>query len=149
MKVILTQDIAELGKAGQLVNVSEGHGRNFLIPRKMAVMADSGAMKNLETRKQAVKAKSDKMLIDANSLAERISKLKVIIKGKSGAGTRLYGSITSQEIADALKAQHKIVVDKRKISISEPIKTTGMFEVPVKLHQEVSTIIHVEVIGQE
>ncbi|MCX6345646.1 MAG: 50S ribosomal protein L9 [Armatimonadetes bacterium] len=149
MKVILTQDIKELGKAGQLVNVSEGYGRNFLIPRKLAVMADSGAMKNLETKKHTVKAKSDKMLTDANALAEKINKLKVIIKGKSGAGTRLYGSITSQEIADALKAQHKITVDKRKISISEPIKTTGMFEVSVKLHQDVSTVIHVEVVGQE
>ncbi|MCE5198092.1 MAG: 50S ribosomal protein L9 [Armatimonadota bacterium] len=149
MKVILTQDVKDLGKAGQLVNTSEGYARNFLMPRKLAVPADEGAMKNLEKKQKTLEAKNEKMLDEAKSVAEKLREAKVVIKAKSGAGTRLYGSVTNQEIADALKSQHKIVIDKRKIHMSEPIKTAGTFEVPVKLHHDVAANIHVEVIGQE
>lgn len=150
MKVILTRDVKELGKAGELVNASEGYVRNFLLPRKMAIIADAGAMKNFEQKQKTIAAKSEKMLAEAKATAEKINNLKVTIKGKSSSGsTKLYGSVTNQEIADALKAQHKINIDKRKIHIDEPIKTIGSFEVPVKLHHEVSTNIHVEVVGEE
>lgn len=149
MKVILTQDVKELGKAGQLVNVSEGHARNFLIPRKLAVIADTGAMKNLESKQKSIELKAERTLALAKSAAEKIGNVKVVIKAKAGQGTRLYGQITSQEIADALKAQHGVEVDKRKISIKEPIKTMGTFEVPIKLHHDVASNIHVEVVAAE
>ena len=149
MKVILTRDVKELGKAGELVNASEGYVRNFLLPRKLAVVADAGAMKVYEQKKKTLEQKGEKMLAEAKATAEKINDLKVQIKGKAGSGTKLYGSVTNQEIADALKAQHGIAIDKRKIHIDEPIKTIGSFEVPVKLHHDVSTKIHVEVVGEE
>ncbi|MCL5102563.1 MAG: 50S ribosomal protein L9 [Armatimonadetes bacterium] len=149
MKVILTQDVKEVGKAGELVNVAEGHARNFLLPRKLAVIAGEGAMKDLDSKKKMIQAKADNLLAEARATAERLNNLKVIIKAKAGSGTRLYGSVTNQEIADALKSQHHIIIDKRKIHMTEPIKNVGTFEVPVKLHHDVSANIHVEVVGQE
>ena len=149
MKVVLTQDVKDLGKAGQLVNVSEGHARNFLLPRKLARPADVGQMKNLATQKKSVAVKADRDLTDARAVAERLNNTKIVIKAKTGSGTRLYGSVTNQEIADALKAQQHIIVDKRKIVPHEPIKSLGTFEVPIKLHHDVSALIHVEVVGLE
>ena len=138
-----------MGKAGDLVNVAEGHARNFLLPRKLAVIAGEGAMKDLDSKKKMIQSKQEKLLADAKATAEKINNLKVIIKGKAGSGTRLYGSVTNQEIADALKSQHRITIDKRKIHMTEPIKNVGTFEFPAKLHHDVSTNIHVEVVGQE
>ncbi|MCE5323366.1 50S ribosomal protein L9 [bacterium] len=149
MKVILTRDVKDLGKAGELVNASEGYVRNFLIPRKMAVIADAGAMKAFEQKKKTLEHKGEKLLADAKDTAGKLDNIKVTIKGKAGSGTKLYGSVTNQEIADALKAQHGIVIDKRKIHTDEPIKTIGSFEVPVKLHHDVSTKIHVEVVEEQ
>ncbi|MHB9038559.1 MAG: 50S ribosomal protein L9 [Armatimonadota bacterium] len=149
MKIILTQDVKDMGKAGELVNASEGYVRNFLIPRKMAVIADAGAMKVYEQKKKTLEMKGEKLLAEAKEMAGKIDSLKVIVKGKAGSGSKLYGSITNTEIADALQTQHHIKIDKRKIHIADPIKTIGSFEVPVKLHHDVSTNIHVEVIGQE
>ncbi|MEN6356617.1 MAG: 50S ribosomal protein L9 [Armatimonadota bacterium] len=149
MKVILTRDVKDLGKAGELVNTSEGYFRNFLLPRKMAVLADAGAMKAYEQKKKTLEMKGEKLLAEAKATAEKVNNLKVVIKGKAGSGTKLYGSVTNQEISDALKAQHGIIIDKRKIHTTDPIKTIGTYEVPVKLHHDVSTNIHVEVVGEE
>ncbi|MCE5315462.1 MAG: 50S ribosomal protein L9 [Armatimonadota bacterium] len=149
MKVILTRDVKDLGKAGELVNASEGYVRNFLIPRKLAIIADEGAMKAYDQKKKTLELKGEKLLAEAKATAEKINNLKVIIKGKAGSGTKLYGSVTNAEIAEALKTQHGLKLDKRTIHITDPIKTIGSFEVPVKLHHDVSTNIHVEVTGQE
>ena len=149
MKVILTADVKDLGKAGQLVNVAEGHGRNFLIPRKLAIMADEGAMKAFKQKQATLDKKGEKLLAEAKQTAERLASVKVKIQGKAGAGSKLYGSITSQEIADALAKQHDIKVDKRKINITDPIKSVGSYDVPIRLHQDVVAIIHVDVAGSE
>lgn len=149
MKLILTRDITDLGKAGQVVNVSDGYGRNFLLPRKLAIVADSGALASLDNKRKILEVKGDKMLVEAQEIAQKIDQLKVVITGKAGSGTKLYGSVTSQEVADALLQQHSISVDKRKIQITEPIKSMGSFEVPVKLHHDVTATIHVEVVGSE
>lgn len=149
MKVILTRDVKELGKAGSVVNVAEGYARNFLLPRKLATIADEGAMKNLETKKKVLEIKGEKVLAEAEQIAGQINNLKITISGKAGAGSKLYGSVTSQDIADALTKQHNIKVDKRKIHIDEPIKSVGSYQVPIKLHHDVSAIIHVEVVGKE
>lgn len=147
MKVLLTRDVKDLGKTGEIVNVAEGYARNFLMPRKMAVLADAGAMKAVENKKKMLEIKGEQLLAEAKTIAEKLDQAKVTVQGKAGSGTRLYGSVTNQEIADALAAQHKIKVDKRKIHITDPIKTTGMFEVPIKLHHEVTANIHVEVVA--
>lgn len=149
MKVILTRDVKDLGKAGKLVNVAEGHARNFLIPRKLAIIADEGAMKTLEKKQQTIQKKNEKLLEEAKQIAEKLASVKVLIKAKAGSGAKLYGSVTTQEIADALSKQHKITVDKRKINLSEPIKSAGIFDVPIKLHHDINTNIKVEVVVSE
>lgn len=149
MKVILTQDVKNLGKAGQLVNVAEGYARNFLMPRKLAIVANEGAVGELEKKRKSAEAREAKAVADAKALAEKIASLKVTIDAKTGSGSKLYGSVTSHEIATALKKQHQVDVDKRKINIGEPIKSTGTYEIPVKLHSDVSATIHIEVVGKE
>jgi large subunit ribosomal protein L9 len=149
MKLILTRDVNDLGKAGELVNVAEGYGRNYLLPRKLAIIADAGALKALEAKQKTLEIKGEHLAAEAQEVAEKLNELRVTITGKSGSGTRLYGSITSQEIADALRAQHHVTVDKRKIHMDEPIKNIGTFEVPIKLHHDVSATIHVEVVAAE
>ncbi len=149
MKLILTRDVKDLGKAGEVSNVAEGYARNFLLPRKLAIVADAGAMKALDQKKKVIEVKGEKLQTGAQAMAERIANLRITITGKAGSGTRLYGSVTSQEIADALASQHSVKVDKRMIHITEPIKNTGEFEVPIKLYHDVSAVIHVEVVASE
>lgn len=149
MKVILNRDVKDVGKAGEVVNVAEGYARNFLLPRKLAVEAKAGALEVIAKKKKVLEIKGEHALAEAKELAEKIDSLRVVIHGKTGAGTKLYGAITSQEIADALLKEHSISVDKRKLHINDPIKSVGTFEVPVKLHHDVSAVIHVEVVGKE
>lgn len=149
MKVILSKDIKELGKSGQVVNVAEGYARNFLFPRKLAVEAGAGALHVLEQKKKIVDLKVAHQLSEAKEIADRLNGTKVTVSGKTGAGTKLYGSITSQDIADALLKQAKVKLDKRMIHLSEPIKTLGTFPVSIKLHHDVSATISVEVVAQE
>ena len=148
MKVVLKKDVKELGKSGSVVNVAEGYARNFLFPRKLAVIADTGAMNTIEQKKKVLEIKGEHILADAKAIAEKLNNLKIVIKAKVGTGSKLYGSVTTQDIADALLREHSISLDKRKLHINEPIKSLGSFEVPVKLHHEVTATIHVEVVGQ-
>jgi len=148
MKVILSKDVKDLGKAGAIVNVAEGYARNFLFPRKLATEAGSGAMKQLEAKRKTLELKLEHQLAEAKEIAERLQGVLVKIAGKTGTGTKLYGSITTQDIADALLKQQHIKVDKRSIHIDEPIKTLGTHEASIKLHHEVSVKIGVEVTPQ-
>jgi large subunit ribosomal protein L9 len=148
MKLILTRDVKDLGKSGQVINVADGFARNFLLPRKLAIQADAGALAAIERKRKVLEVKGEKLAVEAQEVAEKINNLQVQVTGKAGSGTKLYGSITNQEIADALMAQHSISVDKRTIHITDPIKSIGTFEVPVKLHHEVTATIHVEVVAQ-
>lgn len=148
MKVILSKDVKDLGKSGQIVNVAEGYFRNFLFPRKLAVEAGAGALKQIETKKKMVEIKLEHEISAAKEIAERLRGMTVTVKGKTGAGTKLYGSITNQDIADALLNQHHVKLDKRSIHIAEPIKTIGSHEASIKLHHEVSATITVEVVAE-
>jgi large subunit ribosomal protein L9 len=148
MKVVLTQDMKDLGKSGAVVNVAEGYARNYLFPRKLAVAADAGALKNFEQRKKMLEVKGEKLADEAKEIAARLSEVRVEITGKAGKGTKLYGSVTNQDIADALTKQHHIKVDKRWIHIVEPIKSTGSFEVPAKLHHDITATIHLTVTAE-
>ena len=143
MKVILQQDVKGQGKKGQMVEVSEGYARNFLLPRKMAVEATA---ENVNTMKMQDKAKAARLAEEkaaAQALAERLEGVQVKIKARAGQGGKLFGSITSKEISEELKAQFGLDVGKSKIVLSDPIKSFGAFDVKCKLGSEVSGVIHV------
>jgi len=148
MKVILTQNIKGVGRADDIVNVSDGYARNYLFPRKMAVAATDGNVKQIEKRKQAEEAKGEKAVEESKDLAGQISEAQITVKGRVGTGTKLYGSITHADIADALEEQAGIKIDKRKIELEEPIKSLGSYEVPIRLHREAVANLKVEVVGE-
>ena len=144
MNVILKQDVEKLGKTGDVVKVAPGYGRNYLIPRRLAVEATPGNMKIVEMEKVTQARRDHREKESAAILARDIVKLTVTIKRKAGEGGSLYGSVTAIDIADFL-VTHKIDVDKRKIQLEEPIKTVGEYQVPIRLHREVTVPIKVVV----
>jgi len=145
MKVILQQDVKGQGKKGQMVEVSDGYGRNFLLPRKLAVEATA---ENINTMKMQDKAKAAKLAEEkaaAQALAEKLKGVQVKIKARAGQGGKLFGSITSKEISEELNRQFGLDVGKSKIVLADPIKSFGSFELKCKLGYEVSGVIHVVV----
>ncbi|MFN7251992.1 MAG: 50S ribosomal protein L9 [Anaerobacillus sp.] len=145
MKVIFLQDVKGKGKKGEVKNVSEGYARNFLLPNKLAAEANAGNLKTLEVKKQGEEKRAEELLNEAKAYKEDLEKLTVEIKAKSGEGGRLFGAVTSKQIADTLGAMKK-KVDKRKIELDEPIRALGFTNVPIKLHPEVTATIKVHVI---
>lgn len=145
MIVILQKDLKGTGKAGDIVKVSDGYARNMLLPRGIAKEATEGNVKSLEKQKQIAAEKKAEQKAAAQKLAQEVEKCSVTIKSKGGEGGRLFGSITSKDIADALMEQHKIKVDKKKIELDGPIKQTGDFTVPIKLYPEVSASLKVTI----
>lgn len=145
MIVILLKDVKGTGKAGDIVKVSDGYARNMLIPRGMAQEATQGNVRSLEKQKELAAEKTAAEKAAAQELAEKLKTVHVEIKTKGGEGGRLFGSVTSKDIAEALDDQHKINIDKKKFVLDNPIKTTGNFEVPVKLFSEVQGIVRVTV----
>jgi large subunit ribosomal protein L9 len=137
MKIILLQDVNKIGNQGDVCNVADGYARNYLIPKGFAVVADNKNLKTLgvQKEKQAKREKIQKN--NAQKLAERLSGQPIVIKTKAGESGRLFGSVTSMELAAAVKAQLGLEIDKRKIELPEPIKALGNHEVKVKLHPEV------------
>ena len=149
MKVIFTQDVRGQGKKGEMKEVSDGYGRNYLLPRKLAVEATAD---NLNTLKQKEKAKAAQMAAEkakAEENAKLLESVIVKIAAKAGAGGKLFGAVTSREISEALKAQHGIEVDSKKIAQAEPIKGYGSFEVKCRFGYEVSGTIHVLVVEEK
>lgn len=145
MKVILLKDVKGLGKEGDLVNSKDGYARNFLFPKDLAIEATPGNLKKWEDRNRQLEEKKQEEIKEANLLKEKIENLTVDIKAKGGSAGKLFGSITSQDIATALNAQHKIDIDKRKIELKDNIKTTGLKEVDVKLYPEISAKLKINV----
>jgi large subunit ribosomal protein L9 len=148
MKVILQEDIKALGKKGQVVEVKEGYARNYLLPKKLAVEANQANMKELDRQKQIKSQKAEQELKEAEKLAEKISKVTVTLEVKSGENGKLFGAVTSKDIADNLAKAHKIKIDKRKIDLSENIKSIGNYEIKVKLHPQVTAELKVVVISE-
>jgi len=144
MKVILKQDIDKLGKSGDVVKVAPGYGRNYLIPRHIAVEATPGNLKITELERIAAARRDQRDKSAASLVAKELVKLVVTIQRKSGEGGTLYGSVTALDIADFL-ITHKIDIDKRKIQLEDPIKAIGEYQVPVRLHREVSVPLKVVV----
>ena len=148
MKIVLTKDVPGQGKQGAVINVAEGYARNYLLPRGLAVEASKGKMNELAVRQQAQEAKESRIEQEAKVMAARLDNIKVVVKAKKGEGGRLFGSVNNKDIADALAGQHKIMLDKKKLVVKEPIKQLGVFTVTAKLHPAVQAEIEVEVVGE-
>ncbi len=148
MKVILLKDVKSLGNKDDIVNVSDGYGRNYLLPRNYAVEATPGKMDEIEKKNIAGANKKARELNEAKELAKKINKLEVEMRTKAGSSGKLFGSITNKDISDMIKAQHKLDIDKKKIIINEAIKTLGVHEIEIKVYPEVTAKIKVKVVEE-
>ena len=148
MRVILREEVEKLGDAGEVVSVRDGYGRNYLLPRGLAVLATEKDVARFEHDKRVIAARSAKLSKELAAQAEKLNQVSVSIPAQVGEGDKLYGSVTSRDIAEALKAQG-VAVDVKKLQLAEPIKTLGMTEVPLKLGQNVSASIKVWVVKKE
>ncbi len=137
MKVILTQDVKAQGKKGQLIEVSDGYARNFLFPKKLAIEANAQAMNELKNRESSEKHKIEVETAQAKELAQKLAKIKLLIKTSSADDGRLYGAITSKDLSEQLKKNNGLTIDKRKINLDKPIKTCGEYVIDVKLYPEI------------
>ena len=146
MKIILRQDIEHLGKMGEILTVKDGYARNYLIPRSYAHYATPGAIRGFESEKKRITAQMDKMKGSAELLASKLAETQVSVGMKVGEEGRLFGTVTAQMIADELSVLG-YTVDRRSITIEEPIKSLGLFDVKVKLHPEVTATVKVWVIS--
>lgn len=147
MKVILQTDVKSLGKKGEAVEVSEGYARNYLIPRGLAVLATDANLRSLKQEQDAKQNRKDREKRDAEQLAAKIVKMKVSVTAKAGESGKIFGSITSADIAAALEKQG-VKVDKRRIELKEPIKVLGEYAVEVRVFQEMSATLKVKVTGE-
>ena len=143
MKVILLQDVKDLGKKDSVVNVSDGYARNFLFPRKVAIEASEGGLKTIADKNNSVVNKKNNEVQAAKELAEKISKIEVSIKAKTGDKGKLFGSITNKDIAEIIKSKHKIEIDKKKIVLNDSIKTVGTYEAEIKVYPEISAKVKI------
>jgi large subunit ribosomal protein L9 len=147
MKLILTQEVSGLGAPGDVVEVAGGYGRNYLVPRGLAMRWSRGAEKQIESIKRARSAREIRSVEDAKAAAERLAGLRVRLQTRAGSGGRLFGSISTADIAVAVKNAGGPDLDRRKIEVGNPIKTIGAHQVAVRLHPEVSATVEVEVVG--
>ncbi len=149
MKVILLENVKSLGKKDDIVEVKEGYARNFLIAKKLALPADNKNLSDVKDRKaHEAKVAADK-LSDAKELADKIEKANITCRIKAGKDGRVFGSVSSKEIAGELKKQHDIDIDKKKLVLSDPLKNLGTYKVNVKLHPEVTAVLTVDVLPEE
>ena len=145
MKVILLQDVKGKGKKGQMLEISDGYARNFLLPRKLAVEATADAMNTKKMNDKAAAEKAAKERAEALEISRQLRELTLVVTAKGGGAGRLFGSVTNQEIADSLKAKTGIALDKRKIVISDPIKSVGTYTVQCKLGYEITAPLIVKI----
>ena len=145
MKVILQQDVKGQGKKGQMVEVSEGYGRNFLLPRKLAIPATADAINTMNLKEKAKKAEEARMKAEAQEIAEKLKECTVNLTAKAGNGGRLFGAVTTKEISDGLMKQYNINIPKQKLVLDEPIKAFGSYQIKAKLGFEVSGTVYVSV----
>ena len=147
MRVVLRQDVDNLGDRGQVVNVATGFARNFLLPKGLALEATPGNLRSVELQKKVWAVREARETDEARALAAHIAGVSVSVSKKVGENNTLYGSVTSQEIADLLKTKG-VEVDRRKIVLHEPIKTLGTFEVAIKIHRQVVAPVTVHVVAE-
>lgn len=145
MKVILTQDVRGQGKRGQMIEVSDGYARNFLLPRKLAQEATTDNINTMRMNDKATQERQAKERAEALELRNRMKDMTVIVTAKGGGAGRLFGSVTNAEVSDALARQSGIQLDKRKIVLDEPIKSVGVYQVKCKLGYEINAELKIEV----
>ncbi|MBW3625969.1 MAG: 50S ribosomal protein L9 [Armatimonadetes bacterium] len=145
MKLILTQPVTKLGKPGDVVTVADGYGRNYLIPRQLAIPASAGNLKQAEKLAAEHDRYEQRVRDDAESVAARLRETPVTVSARAGESERLYGSITSSDIADAIQEQLGVEVDRRKVELAEPIRELGEHTVPIRLHSDVTAEVQVRV----
>jgi len=148
MKVILLEDVKGVGKKGQVLNASDGHATNFLIPKKLAVEATKANMNNLENQQRKAEMKHENEVAAAQALADKIKEVKLTLKVKVGKDGKMFGSVSNKELGEALQTQKSIAVDKKKIVLSTPVKSIGEYAATVKLHAKVTAPLQFEVIGE-
>ena len=146
MKVILQQDVKGQGKKGQLVDVSDGYARNFLLPKKLAVIATAENLNTMKQQEKARKAQQAAEKAEAEALSKKLESLTVKVAAKAGEGGRLFGAVTAKEISECLAQQHGLNIAKTKLVLDEPIKACGGYKIKAKLGYEVSGTITVEVV---
>lgn len=145
MEVILLEDVKALGKKGDVVKVNDGYARNFILPKKLGLEANAKNMNDLKLQKAAEVKRQQEILEEAQNLAKEIEAKSIQLKIKTGEGGRTFGSISTKEIAVALKEQLELEIDKKKLQLSDPIKNMGTFTVPIKLHPKVTAELKVRV----
>jgi large subunit ribosomal protein L9 len=149
MKVLLLKEVKGLGEPGQIKDVAEGYARNFLLPKQLATIATSAALKELEIMQAAESKRQAKIDDEMKKVGQKLGGTMLKLRAKAGEGGKLYGSITNADVAEALEKQAGQTVDKRKIDIEEPIRHVGEFKIPVKLSKNVSATITLVVEGEE
>ena len=149
MKVILQQDVKGQGKKGQMVEVSEGYARNFLLPRKLAIAATTDAINTMNLKEKARKAEEARQKAEAEATAEKLKECQVKLTAKAGNGGRLFGAVTTKEISEGLKAQYGIDIPKQKLVLDEPIKAFGSYQIKAKLGFEVVGTVYVSVFEEK
>ncbi len=148
MKVILLQDIKGKGKKGQCIEASDGYARNYLLPRKLAVEANADNLNTMRMNDKAAQEKAAKERAEAMEISKKLKSVTVTVAAKGGGAGRLFGAVTSAEIAEALKVQHGVVLDKRRIVIDEPIKNTGTYTLKCKLGYEITGELTAKIVEQ-
>ena len=149
MKVILQQDVKGQGKKGQMVEVSEGYARNFLLPRKLAIAATTDAINTMNLKEKARRAEEARQKAEAEATVEKLKECQVKLTAKAGNGGRLFGAVTTKEISEGLKAQFNIDIPKQKLVLEEPIKAFGSYQVKAKLGFEVVGTVYVSVFEEK
>ena len=149
MKVILQQDVKGQGKKGQMIEVAEGYARNFLLPRKLAVLATADAINTMRLQEKAKRAEEARLRAEAVETAEKLKNAPVKITARAGANGKLFGAVTSKEVSDALQAQYGIELGKQKIVMEEPSKAYGSYQLKAKLGFEVSGTVYVMVVEEK
>lgn len=147
MKIILREDVVDLGHSGEIVTVKDGYGRNYLLPRKLAVLASDKNLRQLEHEKAVIAARQAKLKAAAQDEAKKIGAVKVTIARKVGEQDKLYGSVTTLDIAEALAAKGT-QIDRRHLHLAEPIKALGSYDVELRLHRDVNATVKVEVVAE-
>lgn len=145
MEVILLEDVKSLGKKGQIVKVNEGYARNFILPKKLGVEANSKNLNDLKLQKAREEKEAAQKLAEAKAFGEKISDKQVVVGLRTGEGGKIFGAVSAKEIADEAKKQVGLDIDKKKLVLKESIKSLGVYEVPVKLHKDVTATLKVVV----
>jgi large subunit ribosomal protein L9 len=148
VKIVLREDVDNLGHKGDLVDVADGYARNFLVPRGLAMKATRGGVAQAEAMRRNRAAREERDRGEAQELADRLTSAKIVVSARAGEGGKLFGSITSADLADAIAKQSGAEIDRRSIQLAEPLKELGDAEVGVKLHAEVTATIQVEVVAE-